>query len=134
MIRRPLPYLLLCLMLFSGGCGCQQSDFKELSSPDGRYVLIARELNCSALSPYAATITVQSRQPRLGVAWLGFPSEVVFAADVRLRQVQMTWHDDHSVNILCTGCEKYGVATKVPAWRDVRIHFDVGNAGKGVLF
>jgi hypothetical protein len=104
-----------------------------LSSPDGRYVLVERELNCSALDPYGVTLSIQSRRPRLGLAGLGFPNKEIFAADVPLNQTQVRWLDDHNVEVVCTGCEKYGVATKVEEWKDVRVHFEVGKASKGVF-
>ena len=129
--------LLLCAIAFSilvcNGCsGCDQTDYKELLSPDGRYVLIERELNCSALDPYRVTLSIQSRRPRLGVAWLGFPNKEVFGASVPLRpNTQIRWLDNHNVEVVCVGCEKYGVSTRVEEWEDVKIHFDVGKAQKG---
>jgi hypothetical protein len=116
----------------SGCSGCQQSDYRELSSPDGRYALIERELNCGALDPYRVTLSVQSREPRLGVNWLGFSNKEVFAASVRISpNTQIRWVDDYNVEVSCTGCEKYGIATRAEEWRDVKIHFQVGNAQKG---
>ena len=120
-------------VLTGTGCSsCQQSDYKELASPDGRYMLIERELNCSALDPYRVTLSIQSRQPRLGVGWLGFPDKEVFAASVRISpNTQIRWLDNDNVEVSCTGCEKYGVATRIEEWRDLKIHFQVGNAQKG---
>jgi hypothetical protein len=114
-----------------GGCGCQQSDYKELPSPDGKYVAVERETNCGATDPFGTAISVQSRQPRLGMAWLGFPTKRVFLADVSLRNTRVRWLDDRDVEIVCTDCEKYGVAEKVREWKDLKIHFDVGKAQKG---
>ena len=133
MRRRLWLCVVIVLALVASGCsGCQQSGYKELSSPDGRYVLIERELNCSALDPYEMTLSLQSRRPRLGVTWLGFPNKEVFAADVRISpNTQIRWLDNSNLEVSCTGCEKYGIATRVEEWRDLKIHFQVGNAQKG---
>jgi hypothetical protein len=133
MIRRLLPIVVVLAVLASDGCSCQQSNYRQLSSPDEKYVLIEKELNCSALDPYRVTLSIQSSRPRLGFAWLGFPNKEVFAADVSLQNTQIKWLDDHNVEVVCTDCEKYGVATKVETWMDVRIHFNVGKALKGVF-
>jgi hypothetical protein len=133
MIRTLWLCIITLAILVANGCSsCQQSDYKELSSPDGRYVLIERELNCGALDPYRVVLSVQSRQPRLGASWLGFPHKQVFAASVRITpNTQIRWLDNSNVKVSCTGCEKYGIATRVEEWRDVKIHFDVGKAQKG---
>jgi hypothetical protein len=134
MIWRFLIYALMPSILFAAGCSCQQSDFKALASPDGRYVLIERETDCGATDPFGTTLSIQSQRPRFGVARLGFPNKQVFAADVRIRpNTQIRWLDNYNVEVVCTGCEKYGVATKITEWRDVKIHYDVGNTQKGVF-
>jgi hypothetical protein len=33
-----------------------------------------------------------------------------------------------NLEIVCTACEKYGVAERVDERRDVKVHFDVGKA------
>jgi hypothetical protein len=114
-----------------GGCGCEQSDYKELLSPDGKYAVVARETNCGATDPFGTAISVQSRQPRMGTARLGFPNKRVFLADVSLRNTQIRWLDNHDLEIVCTDCERYGVAERVDGWRDVKVHFDIGKAKKG---
>jgi hypothetical protein len=122
-------YLLLTLV----GCICEQSGYRETPSPDGQYVAIQKETNCGATDPFGTAISVQSRQPRLGMAWLGFPSKRVFLADVGLRNTRVRWLDNRNLEIVCTDCEKYGVAERIDGWRDVKIRFDVGKAGKGVF-
>ena len=130
MIRKRLVCAAILSSLALGGC-CEQSDYKEVPSPDGRYVVIEREENCSALDPFGTAISIQSRQPRLGMAWLGFPNKRVFLADVRLSNTRVRWLDNYNVEIVCTYCERYGVAERVDEWRDLRMHFDVGKATKG---
>ncbi len=129
--------LLLWLTTFSfmalTGCSCEQSGYTEMPSPDGRYMAIEKETNCGATDPFGTAISIRSRKGRLGIAWLGFPSERVFLADVSLRNTHVEWLDNHDLEIVCTDCEKYGVAEKVDAWRDVKVKFDVGKAGKGVF-
>jgi hypothetical protein len=120
-------------VLASDGCSCQQSNYREASSPDHRYVAIERELNCSALDPYRVTVSIRSSVPRFGFAWLGSSSKEVFAADVSLRNTSVEWLDNGHLKVACTDCEKYGIAERVEAWRDVKISFDVGKAGKGVF-
>jgi hypothetical protein len=131
MNRRFLAYVIVFSILFADGCGCQQTDYSELPSPDGRYVAIEREEDCGATTPFGTGISIQSRHPRLGMRWLGFPSKRVFLADVALRNTRVRWLDNQNLEIVCTGCEKYGVAERVDAWRDVKVHFDVGKAKKG---
>ena len=114
-----------------GGCGCEQSDYKVWASPDGRYVVIGRESNCGATDPFGTSISVQSQHPRLNLAWLGFPSKRVFLADVRISNTRVRWIDNYDLEIVCTDCERYGVAERVNEWRDLRVHFDVGKATKG---
>jgi len=116
-----------------GGCNCVQSNYKELPSPDGRYVAIERETNCGATDPFGVAVSIQSRTPRLGVAWLGFSSKRVFLADVSLRYTHVEWLDNHNLKVVCTDCQKYGVSERVEGWRDVKVKFDVGNSGKGVF-
>jgi hypothetical protein len=118
-------------MLFMGGCGSQQTDYRELRSPDGRYVVIEREEDWGATTPFGTDISIQSRHPRLGMRWLGFPSKRVFLADVGLRSTRVRWLGDHDLEIVCTDCERYGVAERVDAWRDIKVHFDVGKAKMG---
>lgn len=123
----------ILLLLALVGCGCEQSDYRELPSPDGQYVVIEKETNCGATDPFGTAISVRSRQPRLGVRWFRFPSKRVFLADVSLRNTRVAWLDNRNLEIVCTDCEKYGVAERVEEWRDIRVKFDVGKAGKGVF-
>ena len=127
--------LAVTILLFLGlaGCGCQQTGYKELPSPDGQYVVLERETNCGATDPFGTSISIRSRQPRLGMAWLGFPSKRVFLADVSLRNTRVAWLDNRDLEIVCTDCEKYGVAERVESWLDIKVKFDVGKAGKGVF-
>jgi hypothetical protein len=133
MTPKLLPVVVALALLVSVGCSCQQSGYRQVSSPDERYILVERELNCSALDPYRVTVSIQSRAPRLGFSRLGFPSKEVFAADASLRDTQIKWLDNHNIEVICTGCEKYGVAERVAGWRDINVKFDVGKAGKGVF-
>jgi hypothetical protein len=130
MIRKLLVCAAIVSSLVLGGC-CEQSDYKELASPDGRYVVIEREDNCGATDPFGTAISIQSRHPRLGVAWLGSPNRRVFLANVGLRNTRVRWLDNYNVEIVCTDCERYGVAERLDEWRDLRMHFDVGKATKG---
>ncbi|MBZ5653506.1 MAG: hypothetical protein LAO18_23855 [Acidobacteriia bacterium] len=125
-----LSVMIPCIFLL-GGCSCQQSDYKDLPSPDGKYVAVERETNCGATDPFGTAISIQSRQPRFGIAWLGFPTKRVFLADVSLRNTRVRWLDNRDLEIVCTDCEKYGVSEKVGEWKDLKIHFDVGKAKKG---
>jgi hypothetical protein len=133
MSRTSLLAVTILLPLASAGCGCEQSSYKELPSPDGQYVVIEKETNCGATDPFGTAISIRSRQPRLGRAWLGFPSKRVFLADVSLRNTHVTWLDNRDLEIVCTDCEKYGVPDKTEGWRDIKVKFDVGEAGKGVF-
>lgn len=132
-MTRALLSVVTILMLFAlSGCGCEQTGYKELLSPDGRYVVIERETNCGATDPFGTAISLRTRNPRLGIAWLG-PSKRVFLADVGLRNTSVEWLDNDHLKIACTDCEKYGITERVEGWRDVKINFDVGKAGKGVF-
>ncbi len=131
MTRKLLLDVTILWVLVLGGCGCEQSDYKELPSPDGKYVVVERETNCGVTDPFGTAISVQSRQPRLGTAWLGFPNKRVFLADVSLRNTQVRWLDSRDLEIVCTDCERYGIAERVDEWRDVKVHFEVGKAKKG---
>jgi hypothetical protein len=133
MMRRLLPVIAAVSFLALEGCGYEQSAYKEVRSPDGRYVAIERETNCGATDPFGTAISVQSVQPRLGMAWLGYPAKRVFLADVSMRDTRVIWRDNRNLDITCTGCEKYGVAERVNAWKDVNVKFDVGKAGEGVF-
>lgn len=133
MIRTLLFPAMIVSLLALAGCGCQQSGYTEVPSPDGQYVVIERESNCGATDPFGTAISIQSRQPRLGMAWLGYPSKRVFLADVRMRNTSVAWVDNHDLKVGCTGCEKYGIAERVEAWRNLTVKFDVGKAGTGVF-
>ena len=133
MNRAPLPLLAVAVLTVTGGCRCIQTGYVELRSPDGRYVAVERETDCSATDPFATAITIRSRQARFGLAWLGHASRSIFLADVALHDVHVEWADSRNLKITCTGCEEYGVAEKVGAWRYVRVKFDVGAAPKGVF-
>jgi len=133
-MTRSLLSAVTILMLFAlNGCGCEQSGYKELPSPDGQYVVVEKETNCGATDPFGTAISIRLQQPRFGMTWLGFPSQRVFLADVSLRNTRVTWLDSRNLEIVCTDCEKYGVAERVDGWKDVRVKFDVGKAGKGVF-
>ncbi len=131
MIRKLFVGIAILWIVLLEGCGCKQSDYRELASPDGRYSLIEKEDNCGATEPFGTAISIQSRNPRLGLAWLGSPNRRVFLADVRLSNTRVRWLDDYNVEIVCTDCERYGVAERVYQWRDLKMHFDVGKATKG---
>jgi len=118
--------------LVQQGCGCEETSYKELPSPDGRYVVIEKESNCGATDPFGTAISLRTRRPRLWVAWLG-PSRRVFLANVSMRNTRVEWLDNDHLKIVCTGCEKYGIAERVDGWRDIKISFNVGKAGKGVF-
>jgi len=133
MKRTALLVVTLVSFLIFQGCGCQQSGYKEVSSPDGQYVVIETETNCGATDPFGTAISIQSKQPRLGMGWLGYRSKRVFLADVGLRNTSVTWIDNRNLQIGCTDCEKYGIAERVEAWRDVKVKFNVGKAGKGIF-
>jgi hypothetical protein len=128
--------LLLSLTIVSflvlDGCGCEQTDYKELPSPNRQYVVIQRETNCGATDPFGTAILVRARKSRLGMAWLT-PSKRVFLADVSLRKTRVEWLDNDHLKIVCTDCEKYGVAEMVGSWREIKVEFEVGNARKGVF-
>lgn len=130
MIRKLLVSTVIVWVLVLDGC-CEQTGYKELPSPDGQYVVIEKETNCGATVPFGTDILVQSRQPRLGMSWLGFPEKRVFSADVGLRNAQVKWLDNRNLEIVCTYCERYGAPERVDQWRDVRVHFDVSKAAKG---
>ena len=132
MTRTLLLVTTLVSLLMLEGCGCEQSGYKAVPSPDGRYVAIERETNCGATDPFGTAISIQSKEPRLGVTWLGYSSKRVFLANVSLRNTRIRWLDNHNLEIGCTGCEKYGVAERVDAWKDVKVNFDVGKAGEGI--
>jgi hypothetical protein len=119
--------------LVLAGCGCEQSAYHEVPSPDGQYVVVEKETNCGATDPFGTAISIRSRQPRLGMSWLGYPSKRVFLADVSLRKTRVTWLNARDLEIVCTDREKYGIAERVNGWRDVRVRFDVGKAGKGIF-
>ena len=110
MTRAMLFVLTICLLLALSGCGCEQSDSKELPSPDGQYVVVEKETNCGATDPFGTAI--RTRKPRLGMAWLG-PRKRVFLADVSLRNTRVAWLDNRDLKIVCTDCEKHGVAERV---------------------
>jgi len=133
MIRGLFASAVMFGVLAMGGCGCQQTGYKELLSPKGDYVAVERETDCGATEPYRTAISVRTRQPRSGVRWLGFPTKRVFLADVVLTDTHVRWLDDHNLEITCNDatCVKYGIVERVSAWRDLRIHFDVGKAKKG---
>jgi len=121
------------LLLVLGGCGCQQTGYKELLSPHGNYIAIERETDCGATEPYRTAISIRTAQPTLGAHWLGFAAKRVFLADVVLTDTDVQWLSDHDLKITCSDatCVKYGIVERVNAWRDVKIHFDVGKAKKG---
>lgn len=132
--RYVVSIFLSSLLLIAVGCsGCVQSDFRELKSPDGHFLLRAKETDCAATDPYGTTITIWSSRPRLGIGWLGFQHMEIFAADVPMNETSMVWNDSRNIEISCIGCERYGVATKVETWDGIQIHFNVGNAQKGVF-
>ena len=120
----------MIFVVVCAGC-CQQSDYKELRSPDNRYVVIEKEDNCGATDPFGTEISIRSRRPRLGIRWLGFSSRRIFLADVRLGNTRVRWLDDQNIEVACTDCERYGIAERVNEWRGIRIHFDVGKATRG---
>lgn len=66
------------------------------------------------------------------MAWLGFSSKRLFLADVSLHSAHVKWLDNRNLEIRCTDCEKYGVAEEVDGWKDVKVKFEVGKAGKGI--
>jgi hypothetical protein len=132
MMRGLLLVVTAAAFLMLQGCGCTQTGYKELPSPDGRYVVIEKESNCGATDPFGTAISLRTRRPRLGIAWLG-PSKRVFLADVSMRNTRVEWLDNDHLKIVCTDCEKYGIAERVDGWRDIKINFDVGKAGKGVF-
>ncbi len=123
----------IALFLTLVGCGCSQSSYREEPSPDRQYLAVESETNCGATDPFGTEISVRSRQPRLGVSWLGYPNKRVFLANVSLSKTSVRWLDNRYLEIICTDCEKYGVAEKIEAWRDIKVKFDVGKAGKGVF-
>lgn len=133
MIRGLLASMAMAGILALGGCGCQQTGYKELLSPRGDYVAVERETNCGATEPYRTAISVRTLQPRLDAHWLGFTAKRVFLADVVLTDTHVQWLDDHDLEITCSDatCVNYGIVERVNAWRNVRIHFDVGKAKKG---
>lgn len=133
MIRALLASMVIVGILALGGCGCQQTGYKELLSPNGDYVAVERETDCGATEPYRTAISVRTQQPRSGVQWLGFPAKRVFLADVVLTDTHVQWLDDHDLEITCSDatCVKYGIVERVNAWRDVKIRFNVGKAKKG---
>jgi hypothetical protein len=132
MTRAMVVPVTILMFLALNGCSCEQTGYKELPSPDGRYVAIEKETNCGATDPFGTAISLRTRKPRLGIAWLG-PSERVFLADVSLRRIRVEWLDNDHLKIVCTDCEKYGIAERVDGWRDIKINFDVGKAAKGVF-
>jgi hypothetical protein len=132
MTRALLLALTILSFLVLDGCGCEQTGYKELPSPDGRYVVIERETNCGATDPFGTAILVRTRKSRLGMAWLG-PSKRVFLADVSLRNTRVEWLENDHLKIVCTDCEKYGIAERFESWREIKVEFDVGNAKKGVF-
>jgi hypothetical protein len=132
MTRALLSVVTILLVFGLNGCGCEQTGYKELPSPDGRYVVVERESNCGATDPFGTAISLRTRNSRLGISWLG-PRKRVFLADVSLHNTSVEWLDNGHLNIACTDCEKYGIAERVEGWRDVKINFDVGKAGKGVF-
>lgn len=123
----------LVSIVLNGCSGCVQSNYKQMISPDGQHALIEREIDCSALDPRGTLISIQSERPRLGIEWLGFAHKQVFAADVPLNRTQVKWLDNRNVEVTCTGCEKYGIATRVEVWKDIRVHLNAGNARNGVF-
>jgi hypothetical protein len=133
MTRTLLSVVTIASFLASVGCRCSQSGYKEVLSADGRYLAVVRETNCGATDPFGTAVSIQSRQPRLGVSWLGYPSKRVFLADVSLSKTRVTWLDDRDLEIVCTDCEKYGIAERVDVWRNIKVIFNVGSAGKGVF-
>ena len=131
-MTKHLALITILFLLQLTGCGCEQSDYKELPSPDRKYLVVERETNCGATDPFGTEISVQSRHPRFGMAWLGFPTKRVFLADVSLRNTRVAWLGNHDLEIICTDCAKYGVAKKVDHWRDLTVKFDLAGAGPGV--
>ena len=133
-MKRAASFLLAtALCAVAGGCHCLQTGYAEVKSPDGRYVAIERETNCGATDPFGTEVTIRAQEPRFGLAWFGHASKRIFLADVRLGDVHVKWTDGRNLEVACTGCEKYGVAKEVSAWRDVEVKFDVGTARKGVF-
>lgn len=133
MTRSLISAALTALLVILGGCGCQQSAYRALPSPDQQYVVIEIETNCGATDPFGTAISIQSRQPRLGIQWLGFPSKRVFLADVSIKDTEVRWLDKRNLEIVCDDayCVKYGIAEMVRGWKDVKISFDIGQAKKG---
>jgi hypothetical protein len=132
MIRLLFLAAIALTVFWFNGCGCEQTGYKEIPSPDGRYMVMERETNCGATDPFGTAISIRTRNPRLGISWLG-PTKRVFLADVGLDSTSVEWLDNGRLKIVCSHCEKYGISEQVEEWRDVKINFDVGKAGKGIF-
>lgn len=109
------------MLMVLQGCGCSQTGQKLFPSPDREYVAIETETNCGATDPFATEVVIRSGKPRLNIERLGYPQKRVFLADVGISSTQVTWLDKRKLEIRCTGCEKYGIATRLSGWKDVEI-------------
>lgn len=106
----------LCLLAMFIVAGCLRSSFRAVS-PDGRYAATLYHSDQGALGGDIFIVL-----HRTGIRIPYAASTSVFAAH-GWYDVQISWSDSRTLQIVCRDCEPRDIRERVFQWRDVRITY-----------
>ena len=96
--------------------GCTRSSFRAVS-PDGRYTATLYVSDQGALG---GDMFIELDRTGIGIPYA--TSKIVFYAS-SWYDVQISWSDSRTLQIVCRDCKPRNVPTRVFQWRDVRITY-----------
>lgn len=114
-------FLLVSAIPFIVSCSlCEESDVKEMVSPDEKHVARVVVRNCGATADYSTIVSLKNNTSD----WLSSDNTtdvLVLKGDL---QVEINWGDNEAVNIKCPLCIKDSVFKQESSWSGIKIIFE----------
>src|SRR5258707_13909409 len=122
---RPMAIILFLAVLLPGGCGvCGEDKLSETSSPGKKYVATVFRRGCGATSGFLYHVNIRSSSGSFTADHRGAIEDgQIFLT--REGKLNVSWKDDMTLQVSCTGCPKDRKPTMETSWNDVSISYEL---------
>ena len=122
---RPMAIILSMVALLLGGCGvCGEDRLAETSSPGNKYVATVFRRGCGATSGFLYHVNIRSSSGSFTADHRGAIEDgQIFLT--REGKLNVSWKDDMTLQVSCTGCPKDRKPTMETSWNDVSISYEL---------
>jgi len=122
---RTMTIISLVAALLLGGCGvCGEDKLAESSSPDNKYVATVFRRGCGATTGFLYHVNIRSFDGSFSADHRGVIEDgQIFLT--REGKINISWKDDKTLLVTCTGCPKDRKPSMTSSWNDVSISYEL---------